>query len=94
MKKETKSEVATSHTLSQGPKKKGGIATEPLCSRGSPLKRENQKWLHCPFLLGGPKILVYFQGCPEKGTTSKVATSPMPSRGAKSEQNCFVTPSF
>ena len=33
-------------------------------------------------------------GCPTKGTKSEVATSPLPSRGAKRGRNSYVTAAF
>ena len=82
-----------------GPQSKGTtseVATSPLPSRGSPIEGDHirsgyitpafsgvpnrrgphQKWLHHPCLLRGPQ---------SKGTTSEVATSPLPSRGSPIE---------
>ena len=61
---------------------------------------QNQKWLPHLCLLGGPQVgenapyLLYSRGSTAKGTKSKVATSPLPSRGPASGRKCYVTPAF
>ena len=69
------------------------------CVFGGPPKRgQNQKWLHHPYLLGGPQVgdfatlPLHPQGPLEEGTKSEVATSPLPSREPTTWQNCYVIP--
>ena len=83
-----------------GPKEvKNG--TSPLHSHGSPTKgtkirsgcltlafsgaQKRSKMLHHPCILMGPQ---------QKGPKSKVAASPLPSRGPKRGQKCYITPTF
>ena len=62
----------------RGPKE-GGNATSPLHSRGSPTPRAGSKMRTRP---------------QQRGTKSKVATSPVPSRRPKTGPKCYVTPAF
>ena len=61
---------------------------------------QNQKWMPHPCLLGGPKeggnatSPLHSQGSLEEGTKSELAPSPLPSRGPKRGQACYVTPAF
>ena len=89
------------HPCLPGGLKLGGIATQPLRSRGSPIEGDKitsgyiiptfpgaQNWavlLRNPYVLGGPQW---------NGTKSKVATSPLPSRGPDTGRYCYVTPAF
>ena len=57
--------------------------------------------LRHPCILGCPKEVknatspLHSRGSPNKeGTKSEVATSPLPSRGPKRGQKCYVTPTF
>ena len=61
------------------------------------------KWVEIlcnPCVLGGPQLggsttsPLRSRGFPNKGTTSKVATSPIPFRGRTSGRNCYVSPAF
>ena len=67
------------HPCLLGGPKEGGNATSPLHSRGSPTPSAESK------IRSGPQ---------QRGTKSEVATSPLPSRGPKRGQKCYVTPAF
>ena len=61
---------------------------------------QNHKWLPHPCLLGGPQVggiatkPLHSRGSPHKETKSKVASSPLPSRGPTSGWKCYITPAF
>ena len=96
----TKSEVATSPLPSRGPKG-GQNCNVTLRSRGSRTKgnkirsaylihgfsggQRRAKVLRNPCVLGGPQ---------KRGTKSEMATSPLPSRGAKRGRNSYISPAF
>ena len=67
------------HPCLLGGPKPGGNATSPLHSRGSPTPRARSKMRTRP---------------QQRGTKSKVATSPLPSRRPKTRPKCYVTPAF
>ena len=62
-----------------GDQKKGEHAKSPLHSRGSPAHSAGSTIGIDPH---------------QKGTKSKVAASPLPSRGPKIGQKCYVTPTY
>ena len=81
----------------------GGIATEPLRSRGSPKKGTKSELATSPLPSRGPTsgwncyITPTFSGVPSKGgkiKSSKVVTSPRLSWGPTSGRNCYITPAF
>ena len=67
------------HPCLLGGPKKGGNATSPLHSRGSPTRRAGSKMRTRP---------------QQRGTKSKVATSPLPSRRPKTRPKCYLIPAF
>ena len=99
-KKEEQDQNWLSHPcLLEGPKE-GENAISPLHSRGSPTKRNKRIGCLTPAFSGAQKraeVLCHhcILGEPEqRGTKSEVAASPLPSRGPKRGQNCYVTPAF
>ena len=87
-----------------GAQKRAELLPNP-CILGDPQRQargENQRWLPHPCLLGGPKVgrsatqPLYSRRSrtPSAGRKSEVATSPLPSRGAKSGRKCYATPLF
>ena len=95
----TKSEVAASPLPSRGPKKRAEMLRHPYILGGSPNKRgQNQKRLPHPCLLRGPKeggnamSPLHSRGFPNKGTKSKGATPPLPSRGPKKRAEMLCHP--
>ena len=89
------------HPCLLGGPKEGANATSPLHSHGSPTKgtkirsgcltpafsgaQKRSKMLHHPCILMGPQ---------QRGPKSEVATSPLPSRGPKRGQKCYITPAL
>ena len=72
-----------------------------VCILGIPNKGEqNQKWLPHPYLLGGTKRAgnatspLHSWDPQQRGTKSKVAASPLPSRGPTWGRKCYVTLAF
>ena len=89
------------HCLLGGPKE-GANATSPLHSRGRPNKAgRNRNWLPHPCLLRGPKEggnatspLLSRVSRKNSKTKSEAAASPVPSKGFKRGQKCYLTPAF
>ena len=71
------------------------------CILGGPQTRgQTQKWQPHPYLLEGPQLgriatePLHSWVSPNKGTKSKVATSPLPSEGPTGGRKCYITPAF
>ena len=103
--KRTKSELDASPLPSRGPKKRQKCYHHPYIPGGSQTKREKIT-ISClsPAFSGAQKqakmlrhrcILKALSGVPtQRGITSEVAASPLPSRGPKRGQKCYITPAF
>ena len=99
-----KSEVATSHLPSRGPKKRAELRHNPYTLAGPQYQArgDNQKWLPHPCFVGGPKEggiatqPLHSRGppTPTAGRKSELATSRLPSRGPKRGRRYNVTPTF
>ena len=92
--KKTQSQVATSSLPSRITNGRNCYVT-PAFSRVHKKREQNQKWLHHPCRLGGPqrgRNPYVLEGPQKKGTKSKVATSPLPSRRPTKGRHCNVTP--
>ena len=97
--------LALSGVSGRGEKGKTSYFTPAFSSNpyvlGSCRKRgQNRKWLHHPCLLKNPKWAgiaaspLHSHESLEEGTKTEVATSPLPSRGARIAPNCYPIPMF
>ena len=90
------------HLCLLGGPRVGGIATQPLRSRGVPRGGDKFRtsYITPTFFLGGPQLgriatlPLHPQGPPQEGTKSEVATSPLPSQEPTTGRNSYTTLAF